>query len=223
MDNKKNTILLTVIAVATLLVAVVGATFAFFSAQGGGTSNATIQVATGTTSSATLGTYTAIQLYADADNFIQGGEDVTGTSTGSVTWKAPSNSSGTEPSEADRTMCYTATLAITDNTFVVSSTNATGAAELEFSAQKGSTTIINKMDITTTKTDVQIPTTTGGSDYIHKLTAAAGAEISDTWTLTVTLKNLDVDQNDNTGKAFSGAVKFVKVDCTSGNPIVSGE
>ena len=34
MDNKKNTILLTVIAVATLLVAVVGATFAYFTAQG---------------------------------------------------------------------------------------------------------------------------------------------------------------------------------------------
>ena len=33
MDNKKNTILLTVIAVATLLVAVVGATFAYFTAD----------------------------------------------------------------------------------------------------------------------------------------------------------------------------------------------
>jgi hypothetical protein len=33
MENKSNTLLLTVIAVATLLVAVIGATFAYFTAQ----------------------------------------------------------------------------------------------------------------------------------------------------------------------------------------------
>ena len=47
MDNRKNTILLTVIAVATLLVAVVGATFAYFTAKGGGTVTNNIEVKTG--------------------------------------------------------------------------------------------------------------------------------------------------------------------------------
>ena len=91
--------------------------------------------------------------------------------------------------------------------------NTTDAAELEFTAVKGSTTIIDKMDITTTKTNVQIPTTVGGTDYTHKLVADAGATVSDSWTLTVTLKNLGVDQNDNTGKNFAGAVKFDKTNC----------
>ncbi len=213
MENKKNTILLTVIAVATLLVAVVGATFAYFTAQGGSASQADVVVQTGKAGSSSLGTFKAINIYADATNFAQGKGDQTGTSTGTVEWTAPTNVKGGEVAEADRTMCYTATLEITNNTFVKSAANTTDAAELEFTAVKGSTTIIDKMDITTTKTNVQIPTTVGGTDYTHKLVADAGATVSDSWTLTVTLKNLGVDQNDNTGKNFAGAVKFDKTNC----------
>lgn len=213
MENKKNTILLTVIAVATLLVAVVGATFAYFTAQGGSASQADVVVQTGKAGSSSLGTFKAINIYADATNFAQDKGDQTGTSTGTVEWTAPTNVKGGEVAEADRTMCYTATLEITNNTFVKSAANTTDAAELEFTAVKGSTTIIDKMDITTTKTNVQIPTTVGGTDYTHKLVADAGATVSDSWTLTVTLKNLGVDQNDNTGKNFAGAVKFDKTNC----------
>lgn len=213
MENKKNTILLTVIAVATLLVAVVGATFAYFTAQGGSASQADVVVQTGKAGSSSLGTFKAINIYADATNFAQGKGDQSGTSTGTVEWTAPTNVKGGEVAEADRTMCYTATLEITNNTFVKSAANTTDAAELEFTAVKGSTTIIDKMDITTTKTNVQIPTTVGGTDYTHKLVADAGATVSDSWTLTVTLKNLGVDQNDNTGKNFAGAVKFDKTNC----------
>ncbi len=213
MDNKKNTILLTVIAVATLLVAVVGATFAYFTAQGGSTSQADIIVKTGTAASSAFGTYTAISIYADQNNFAEDKGDQTGSSTGTVTWTAPGATDKYTPTEAERTMCYTATLNVTGNTFVVSSKNTTGDPELVFTAQKGSTKVIEDMNITTTKSDVQIPTTAGGTDYKHKLIAEAGKTATENWTLTVTLKNLAVDQNDNTGKSFSGAVKFTKVDC----------
>lgn len=213
MENRKNTILLTVIAVATLLVAVVGATFAYFTAQGGDAAGATVNVTTGTSASASLGTFSAINIYADQDNFAQGKGDQTGTSEGTVSWTAPGSTANYTPSEAERSMCYTVVLNITSNTFVVSSTNTTGDAELVFSAEKGSTKVIENMDITTTKTDVKIPTTAGGSEYTHKLTAEAGLTVTDNWKLTVTLKNLGVDQNDNTGKAFAGSVKFTKVDC----------
>ena len=213
MDNKKNTILLTVIAVATLLVAVVGATFAYFTAQGGGTSQADIIVKTGTAASSAFGTYTAISIYADQNNFAEGKGDQTGSSTGTVSWTAPGATQTYTPTETERTMCYTATLNVENNTFVVSSQNTAGDPELLFTAKKGATTLINDMNITTTKTDVQIPTAAGGSTYIHKLTAEAGKTVTEDWTLTVTLKNLNVDQNDNTGKSFSGAVKFTKADC----------
>ena len=65
MENRKNTILLTVIAVATLLVAVVGATFAFFTASGSSTTKGDVTVSTGTAGSSTFGTLTAINIYAD--------------------------------------------------------------------------------------------------------------------------------------------------------------
>ena len=213
MENKKNTILLTVIAVATLLVAVVGATFAYFTAQGGSASQADVVVNTGKAGSSSLGTFTAINIYADATNFAQGQPDRTGSTTGSVVWNAPTAVSGGTVADKDLSMCYTAVLNITTNTFVVSSENKESLPELVFTAKKGSDVIIENMDITTTKTDVKIPTTKGGDEYTHKLTTTAGGTISDEWTLTVTLKNLGVDQNDNTGKSFAGAVKFDKTDC----------
>ena len=55
--ERKNTMLLTVIAVATLLVAVVGATFAYYSVQGGANSSTTA-INTSTGAAATV-TYTA--------------------------------------------------------------------------------------------------------------------------------------------------------------------
>lgn len=223
MENKKNTVLLTVIAVATLLVAVVGATFAYFSAQGGSGSSANVTVVTGTAASANLGTFSAINIYADQENFAQGKGDQVGTSTGSVSYTAVGATDKYTPTEEERTFCYSATLNVTANTFVVSSTNTTGAAELTFSAKKGSTVLIDEMDITTTKTDVKIPTAKDGSTYIHKITPAAGDTEADAWVLTVTLHNLDVDQNDNTGKAFTGAVKFDQVDCNTGAVINPGE
>ena len=60
--EKKNTILLTVIAIATLLVAVVGATFAYFTASvstnegNGGTGTTTVKSKTTATASMDLGT-----------------------------------------------------------------------------------------------------------------------------------------------------------------------
>ena len=47
-NSKTNTLLLTVIGVATLLVAVIGATFAYFTAQvGGGESSTTVKMNAG--------------------------------------------------------------------------------------------------------------------------------------------------------------------------------
>ena len=226
MDNKKNTILLTVIAVATLLVAVVGATFAYFTAQGGASSKADVTVKTGTAASTSFGTWEAISITADQTNFAQGAGDQSGTSTGEVSWTAPGATQTYTPTEAERSMCYTATLQIDKNTFVVSSTNTNEDAELIFKAEMGHMTgetgarqftsekvVINDLDITTTKTNIQIPTAADTTNYVHKLVADAGATVADAWKLTVTLKNLDVDQNDNTGKEFVGKVVFDKATC----------
>ena len=160
MDNKKNTILLTVIAVATLLVAVVGATFAYFTAQGAQGTTATVTVSTGTAASSEFGTIDPLNIYADATTFAEG-------------------------SEADRSFCYTASLNITANTFTVSAANTENLNELEFTAKKGETVLLDKISLVDFDTKVgktgtiQIPTTAKGSEYTHKLVADAGASVTD--------------------------------------------
>lgn len=219
MENKKNTILLTVIAVATLLVAVIGATFAFFTAQGSQASSGSITVSTGTAASSEFGTVSAINLYADATNFAQGKPDITGDSTGTVSWTAPGATDGHTPDEAERSFCYTATVSITSNTFTVSAANTENLNELEYTVVKGADTIIDKKSLVDFDTkngltgDLRIPTTSDGSEYTHKLIADAGATVSDSWKVTVTLKNLNFNQNENTGKQLAGSIKFEKTDC----------
>ena len=219
MENKKNTILLTVIAVATLLVAVVGATFAYFSAAGGTGTTGNVTVSTGTAASSEFGTMNAINLYADASTFAEGGKDVTGSSTGTVKWTAPGAAGTATPSVADRTFCYTAALEITANTFVKSAANTSNVNELEFTAVKGTTTIIDKQSLVNLTTGeavtgtINIPTTKGGTDLKHTLVAEAGDSVSDSWTITVTLKNQAFNQNDNAGKQFTGVIRFNKTTC----------
>ena len=220
MDNKKNTILLTVIAVATLLVAVVGATFAYFTAQGAQGTTATVTVSTGTAASSEFGTIDPLNIYADATTFAEGAGDITDDTTGTVKWTAPGAVTGQEaPSEADRSFCYTASLNITANTFTVSAANTEKLNELEFTAKKGETVLLDKISLVDFDTKVgktgtiKIPTTANGSEYTHKLVADAGASVTDNWTITVTLKNLAMNQNENTGKQLTGQIAFTKTNC----------
>ena len=219
MENKKNTILLTVIAVATLLVAVVGATFAYFTASGAQGTTGNVTVSTGTAASSEFGVINALNLYADASTFAQGGADVTGETTGTVKWTAPGATQEHTPDEAERSFCYTAALNITANTFTVSAANTEKLNELEFTAKKGEKVLLDKvslvdMDTKAGKTgSINIPTTADGSEYTHKLIADAGASLTDEWTITVTLKNLDMNQNENTGKQLTGQIAFTKVNC----------
>lgn len=219
MENKNSSAVLTIIAVATLVVAIVGATFAYFQAQGGNAASANVNVATGTAASASFGTFQPININADQTTFGIGKGDATQTTSGTVKWTAPGATATSTPSVADRTFCYTVTFTISNNTFTKSTANTTNLNELEYTVSKGSTTIINKQTLVNMSTGVgvtgtiNIPTTAGGNVYKHKLTADAGKTVSDTWSITVTLKNLSVDQQQNTGKAFAGVVQFAKTTC----------
>ena len=211
MENRKNTILLTVIAVATLLVAVVGATFAYFTAQGGTSVQTPVNVTTAQTSNGSFSTSGAITINATQENFGQGKGNQVGTATGTVTYTASST--------AASDFCYTVTLDITANTFGYTTGEST--PELTFTAEKAAsatdltspTTLINAQDITTVTSDIQIPTTAGGADYVHQISAGQGATVNDQWRFTVTFVNLDSDQNANTGKSFTGQIVFAQTDC----------
>lgn len=226
MENRKNTILLTVIAVATLLVAVVGATFAYFTAQGGDAVSKDVSVKTNTTNSAAFKIDSAISITADQDTFGQDAGDRDGSTHATAEFQA------SDAAAAD--FCYNVTLNVTLNDFEKCAEDAEGcnlldtvtdknAAELVFTAKKTvgkteteagtETTLVNAQDITKTTTDIKIPNAVGGTDYEHKISVAAGVKAVDNWDFTVTFVNLGHDQNYNAGKTFTGAITFDKVTC----------
>ena len=211
MDNKKNTILLTVIAVATLLVAVVGATFAYFTAQGGDALSKQVNVITGTAGNSSFAIDGAINIYADATTFAQGKGNATGSSNGTVSFTAPGAAGEQTPDTADLQFCYSVSLNITANDFTYTVNEST--PELTLDVTKEGTAVITAMDITTKNGEIKIPTTAGDTNYVHKITAAAGATVTEAWKTTVTLINLDSDQNANTGKNLTGVLKFDKATC----------
>ena len=213
MENRKNTILLTVIAVATLLVAVVGATFAYFTAQGDREVQTPVNVQTANTSNGSFVTNGSISINANQENFYEGAGDQKSTATATVTYTASSTSASD--------FCYTVGLQVTTNNFEYTTDGST--PELTFTARKSAnaadltsaTTMINQRDITTTtaSTLIQVPNTAEGSDFTHKISAGQGATINDQWDFTVTLVNLDSDQNANTGKSLTGQIVFDQVEC----------
>ena len=211
MENRKNTILLTVIAVATLLVAVVGATFAYFTAQGGDDVTRNVNVVTNTTDSATF-TLDPISITASQETFGQGDGDQIGTSTGTASFTANNADESTE-------FCYTLTINVASNNFVYT-TAPTNTPELVLDVTKDAGTesspvsVITAKDVTTQSAGaIQVPTTNGGSDYIHKITASRGATVVDTFKITLTFKNLEHEQNANAGKSFAGTMVFSKAAC----------
>ena len=116
MENRKNTVLLTVIAVATLLVAVVGATFAFFAVQGGTTATKTITVQTYTTDSTTFTIDSDLAIEADQDNF--------GLNAGNQYAHANATVAFAAANQASEGLCYTFSLNVTSNTFGYAAANS---------------------------------------------------------------------------------------------------
>ena len=209
MENNKNSIVLAVVAVATLIVAVFGATYAFFQAAGGTTVAKNVKVTTGTAGSTTFAIANAISINANQTNFASGKSDLTSSTTGTASFTAPSQV-GTALDAADLKSCYSVTVNIGSNTFKY--TNGS-TPELVLNVTKGTTKVINSMDITTKTTNVQVPTSSGGTTYVHTLQTTAGQTITDNWTVQVTFKNLSSNQNSNAGKTFSGTLSFAKATC----------
>lgn len=211
MENRKNTILLTVIAVATLLVAVVGATFAYFTAQGGDDVTKNINVTTNTTDSATF-SLEPITITATQENFGQDDGDQIATSTGTASFTANNKDETSE-------FCYTLTINVASNDFEYTTAPA-NTPELVLDVTKDAGTkstpvsVITTKDVTTQSAGaIQVPTTAGGADYIHKITASKGTTVVDTFKITLTFENLESDQNANTNKTFSGTMTFAKAEC----------
>ena len=113
--DKKNVILLTIIAIATLLVAMVGATFAYFTAQRGKGAQADITVKTSTSDTLEMGTFSPLTIVATQQNFGENKGTRSGEAKGEIKLTANDAEATTEVS-----YCYTADLVVKQNEFMYS-------------------------------------------------------------------------------------------------------
>ncbi|MFI3260343.1 MAG: hypothetical protein R3Y13_01345 [bacterium] len=200
--ERKNTMLLTVIAIATLLVAVVGATFAYFTAAGTLTAASTVTVATESLNSATSGAEALNMTIALADMLEANSTDnpVAVTKDVDLTIEASTGSGG------GQFLCTYDLIYSPDADAYYTNTGA--GLELSLS---GAAAIDG--DGTLTNTSFNEVSIAGSSD----ITLVSGAEFALDgidqegkliWTVTANYYNRDYDQSAAAGTTYTGVIKF---------------
>lgn len=210
-ERKNNTALLTVIAIATLLVAVVGATFAYFSASTDNDANVNVTATTAAADAFTATSSDDITLNVTADNMQQadGKNDYTvvaddDTATVTVTLTAGSGNATCTydlvytPSSESPKEIYNATQN-TYNEFVIAGTSTLTGNSFTDVNITGSSAITLKTGATITDSGADSTATT------------------ETWTLTGKYYNLAVDQSDAAGHTYGGNITVENVSCTNSN------
>jgi hypothetical protein len=186
----KRTVIVAV-TIIVMIVAIIGASYAYLAASIGSAATTQINVISGTIDNLVFIPGTDLTVTANQDNFGSGSGDKSGTITSQVKLTANNYSSSTQ--------YYRAYLLILENTFVYTSGTT---PELKLTVKRGSTTVINNMDVTTQTGVIDIPVTSGGTAIKQSITASAGSTTTENWTATVTFVNLNSNQNANAGKHF---------------------
>ena len=211
MENKKQAIILSVIASIALLVLIVGATYAYFQASGGTGTSANLKVTTYTTDVFNFEVGSDISIYADATSFASG----KGNASGNTFAKAILTANNKTNTATEHYYLY---LNISNNTFTYTQNENTPELLLTITDASGNAVT----DITSlaykTVTDGR-GTSISGYDITNKsglITLFNNKEITasptktDEWNITVTLVNYDKDQNKNAGKSFSAKLMIQK-------------
>ncbi len=204
MKNKNK---LMILSLLLLLLVVIGATYAYFTAQKGSGGSAQIEVGAGTTDSLQFTNGNKINIVATQDNFQKDGDNQSDSS--SVTATLTPNNTTNEAKDM-----YNVYLVIEDNEFVY--TTDTKEAELVLKVVNPASTEVTSMnavkyidklgfDITELKPGIY-PIVKG-----YDIEASEEPKV-DNWEITVTLINLNHDQNANAGKSFTGKVYITKDD-----------
>ena len=197
------------IAIAALLVFAVGGTYAFFQVLGGNTETRNVTVQTNTTDSLSFNVSKDIEINASRENFYENAGNLTDTTV--ATARLVPNSKTHTASDN-----YNVYVVIDANNFVYTTPNHTPEILLTITDPNGNRTG-NITGLTGTNGVYDITTRTGAflvaSNYEISADTAAGT--TQEWTMTVTLVNLDTDQNLNTGKILTGSIYVTKEDMTT--------
>ena len=218
--EKKNTLILTIVAIATLLVAVIGATFAFFTAQGNNNINTAAFTANsegGTSSFSGLFNKTDVGFDIALTEMLENASATTPDSTGKIdnvglnvtlisananttttcTFNVVYTWNGTKNTYSGGSYYYkkSSGLASTDKEFTYQVTGSSNVGETQFAdAGTAAVTLLSGASISTNNA------TTG---------------ISKNYTFTFRFYNFgNKNQNDQKGKKFSGQLSLTNPVCT---------
>ena len=136
MDRLKSKQVKYILALMFLFVLVVGATYAYFVAQGGATSNSSVRVQTSTTDNLSFSVGSSINLTADQTSFASGKGNVTGSTTATALLTA--NDATNEATEH-----YYLYFNITNNPFIY--TTSDNSAELLLTITDPTGTVVTEL------------------------------------------------------------------------------
>ncbi len=203
-EGKNNTVMLTIIGIATLLIAVVGATFAYFSATLTGTDSEKEY----TVRSATVGTE------------FNGGADITATGIypKAEAWGTKTFSIKTTATKGVSTK-YKITLVIDDNDTTEDATISDGAGHVKrFQANALSYTLTateaNAASKGTMPTATETQIADPSKDIVFGDATIYGndtQEVTQTYTLSMFFKDTGEDQNANQGAQFKGHIAITEI------------
>ena len=205
MKNKKN-MLLSIIAITTLLVLVVGATYAYFAAQTGAGAGADVNVTTSTTDNLTFNTEGEITIHATPENFGKDAANLSDSAKASATLRA-NNATNSATSN------YDLYLDISANNFVYTTEAETAELILTITDPNGNkVTELTGYDYVTVNgvSGFDITTVSGQMKLASKYEITAEGIETHEWNLELTFINLDSDQEENTGKTFSAELLIEK-------------
>lgn len=203
-EGKNNTVMLTIIGIATLLIAVVGATFAYFSATLTGTNNEKEY----TVRSATVGTE------------FNGGADITATGIypKEEAWGTKTFSIKTTSTKGVSTK-YRISLVIDDNDTTADETISDGAGHIKrFQANALSYTLTaieaNAATEGTMPTATETQIADPSQDIVFGEATIYGndaVEVTQTYTLSMFFKDTGTDQNANQGAQFKAHISISEI------------
>ena len=211
MKNKKQAIILSVIASIVLLVLIVGATYAYFQASGGTGTSANLRVTTYTTDVFNFEVGNDILIYADATSFASG----KGNASGSTFAKAILTANNKTNTATEHYYLY---LNISNNTFLYTQNENTPELLLTVTDVGGNAvtdiTSLTYKTVTDGKgasiSGYDITNKSGVITLFNNKEITASPTKTDEWNITVTLVNYDKDQSNNMGKKFNAKLMIQK-------------
>ena len=199
--SNKKVLILTIVAVVTLIAVVLGATYAYFIAQGGSRTTLDTNVITNTTDKLSFSVGDPISLSASQENFASGMANVSGKTTASAVLTA-NNATNTA------TKNYYLYLDIKNNTFGYTTTEKTAELILTVNTPTGELKELSGYNYVTVNgvSGFDITDSSNAITIADNYAITASPETTQNWEITVTFVNLDSDQNKNAGRTFNADV-----------------